>query len=77
MDAIDRKILLTLQEDASLSVAEIGQRVGRLTDRIETAVHAHLDDLSSSEARVVAARRRLYEISVANVNELRTLWHLC
>ena len=28
MDAIDRKILLTLQEDASLSVAEIGQRVG-------------------------------------------------
>jgi Lrp/AsnC family transcriptional regulator len=28
MDAIDRKILLALQEDASLSVAEIGQRVG-------------------------------------------------
>ena len=28
MDSIDRKILLTLQEDASLSVAEIGQRVG-------------------------------------------------
>ncbi len=28
MDAIDRKILLTLQDDASLSVAEIGQRVG-------------------------------------------------
>ena len=28
MDAIDRTILLTLQEDASLSVAEIGQRVG-------------------------------------------------
>jgi Lrp/AsnC family transcriptional regulator len=28
VDAIDRKILLTLQEDASLSVAEIGQRVG-------------------------------------------------
>ncbi len=28
MDAIDKKILVTLQEDASLSVAEIGQRVG-------------------------------------------------
>ena len=28
MDAIDRKILGVLQEDASLSVAEIGQRVG-------------------------------------------------
>jgi Lrp/AsnC family transcriptional regulator len=28
MDAIDRKILLALQEDASLSVAEIGHRVG-------------------------------------------------
>ena len=28
MDAIDRKILLNLQDDASLSVAEIGQRVG-------------------------------------------------
>lgn len=28
MDAIDRKILMVLQEDASLSVAEIGQRVG-------------------------------------------------
>ena len=28
MDAIDKKILSTLQEDASLSVAEIGQRVG-------------------------------------------------
>jgi Lrp/AsnC family transcriptional regulator len=28
MDAIDRKILAVLQEDASLSVAEIGQRVG-------------------------------------------------
>lgn len=28
MDAIDRNILLTLQEDAALSVAEIGQRVG-------------------------------------------------
>src|SRR5436853_3062975 len=28
MDATDRKILATLQEDASLSVAEIGQRVG-------------------------------------------------
>ncbi|HWP25040.1 MAG TPA: Lrp/AsnC family transcriptional regulator [Xanthobacteraceae bacterium] len=28
MDAIDRKILATLQEDASLSVAEIGNRVG-------------------------------------------------
>ena len=28
MDAIDRKILIVLQEDASLSVAEIGSRVG-------------------------------------------------
>ena len=28
MDAIDRKILAALQEDASLSVAEIGSRVG-------------------------------------------------
>lgn len=28
MDAIDRKILALLQEDASLSVAEIGNRVG-------------------------------------------------
>ena len=28
MDAIDKKILAALQEDASLSVAEIGQRVG-------------------------------------------------
>jgi Lrp/AsnC family transcriptional regulator len=28
MDAIDKKILVALQEDASLSVAEIGQRVG-------------------------------------------------
>jgi Lrp/AsnC family transcriptional regulator len=28
MDAIDRKILAVLQKDASLSVAEIGQRVG-------------------------------------------------
>ena len=28
MDSIDRKILIALQEDASLSVAEIGNRVG-------------------------------------------------
>src|SRR5262245_18912225 len=28
MDAIDRKILAVLQEDSSLAVAEIGQRVG-------------------------------------------------
>src|SRR6202166_1455120 len=28
MDAIDRKILVVLQEDAALSVAEIGSRVG-------------------------------------------------
>src|SRR6201989_3019821 len=28
MDAVDRKILAVLQEDASLSVAEIGERVG-------------------------------------------------
>src|SRR5512145_1306855 len=28
MDAIDRKILAVLQQDASLSVAEIGNRVG-------------------------------------------------
>src|SRR5450759_647567 len=28
MDAIDRKILAVVQEDASLSVAETGQRVG-------------------------------------------------
>src|SRR5687768_5295370 len=28
MDAIDHKILAVLQQDASLSVAEIGQRVG-------------------------------------------------
>src|ERR1700730_18610291 len=28
MDAIDRKILAVIQEDASLSVAEIGARVG-------------------------------------------------
>jgi Lrp/AsnC family transcriptional regulator len=28
MDAIDRKILTVVQDDASLSVAEIGQRVG-------------------------------------------------
>ena len=28
MDAIDRKILAVLQEDASLSVADIGARVG-------------------------------------------------
>src|SRR5437870_781373 len=31
MDAIDRKILSVLQEDASLSVAEISQRVGLST----------------------------------------------
>lgn len=28
MDAIDRKILAVVQQDAALSVAEIGQRVG-------------------------------------------------
>jgi Lrp/AsnC family transcriptional regulator len=28
MDAIDRKILGVLQQDASLSVAEVGNRVG-------------------------------------------------
>ena len=28
MDTIDRKILAVVQQDASLSVAEIGQRVG-------------------------------------------------
>ena len=28
MDAIDRRILAVLQEDASLAVAEVGQRVG-------------------------------------------------
>jgi Lrp/AsnC family transcriptional regulator, cysteine-sensing transcriptional activator len=28
MDAVDRKILTVVQQDASLSVAEIGQRVG-------------------------------------------------
>ena len=28
LDAIDRKILTVLQDDASLSVAEIGDRVG-------------------------------------------------
>ena len=28
MDAIDRKILGVLQEDSSLSVAEVGSRVG-------------------------------------------------
>jgi Lrp/AsnC family transcriptional regulator len=28
MDSVDRKILAVVQEDASLSVAEIGQRVG-------------------------------------------------
>src|SRR5215472_6504119 len=28
LDAIDRKILMVLQQDASLSVAEIGDRVG-------------------------------------------------
>jgi Lrp/AsnC family transcriptional regulator len=28
MDSIDRKILALLQDDASLSVAEIGHRVG-------------------------------------------------
>jgi Lrp/AsnC family transcriptional regulator len=28
MDAVDRKILAVVQEDASLSVAEVGQRVG-------------------------------------------------
>ncbi len=28
MDAIDRKILAVVQDDASLSVAEVGQRVG-------------------------------------------------
>ena len=28
MDAVDRKILAVVQEDASLSVAEIGSRVG-------------------------------------------------
>jgi len=28
MDAIDRKILAVLQQDASLSVAEVGSRVG-------------------------------------------------
>ena len=28
MDAIDRKILAVLQQDATLSVAEIGNRVG-------------------------------------------------
>ena len=44
--------------------------------RIEAAVHTHLDDLSTSEARVVAARRRLWDVSMANVDELRAAWHL-
>jgi polysaccharide pyruvyl transferase WcaK-like protein len=49
-------------------------RSGDVADRIEAAVTSHLDDLSSSEARVVAARRRLYEISVANVRDLHERW---
>jgi len=32
LDAIDRKILAVLQDDASLSVAEIGNRVGLFVD---------------------------------------------
>ena len=34
MDAIDRKILAVLQRDASLSVAEIGNRVGSVFDAV-------------------------------------------
>jgi hypothetical protein len=37
--------------------------------RIEAAVHRHLDDLPGSEGRVVAARRRLWDISIANVDD--------
>jgi hypothetical protein len=40
IDAIDRKILRVLQEDASLSVAEIGERVG-LSHAVLEARPAH------------------------------------
>ena len=43
MDAVDRKILAVVQEDASLSVAEIGQRVGAETPNIDAVFGlAHL-----------------------------------
>jgi hypothetical protein len=51
-------------------------RNGDVAERIEDAVHTHLDDLSTSEARVVAARRRLWDLSLANVDDLREAWHL-
>ena len=48
IDAIDRKILRVLQEDASLSVAEIGERVGlsstpcwKRIQRMEAGGHHH------------------------------------
>ena len=47
-----------------------------VAERITAAVHAQLDDLSGCEARVVAARRRLWDVSLANVEELRHAWSL-
>src|SRR6478735_7239852 len=70
MDAIDRKILTVLQEDASLSVADIGRRVALVDqDRIGLGITVfvsvetgdHSQDWLDRFAKVVGAMPEVME----------------
>ena len=74
LDRIDLKLLHALQQDASLSVAELGQRVGRSSTPCWKRLK-RLEDEGYIEGRVVLVNRKKVGLPVTVFVSLRTGRH--
>ena len=74
MDSIDRKILNLLQEDASLSVSEIAERVGLSTTPCWRRIH-QLEEQGVIERRVALVSPEKVNLGITVFVRLRTAHH--
>jgi Lrp/AsnC family transcriptional regulator len=74
MDSIDRKILTLLQQDASLSVAEIADRVGLSTTPCWRRIH-QLEEQGVIERRVALVSPEKVNLGITVFVRLRTAQH--
>lgn len=74
MDLIDRKILALAQEDASLSVAEVAERVGLSTTPCWRRIH-NLEKAGVIRKRVALLDARAVNVGVTVFVRLRTSQH--
>src|SRR6202034_1601648 len=74
MDAIDRKILAVLQEDASLSVADIGNRVGLSSSPCWERIQ-RLDGGGVNIRRVASADQKRIGLGITVFVSVETVHH--